>query len=72
VDVLKALLASKKFTAMIIGIIATFMSDRFGLPKEQMIQVIGLIISYIIGQGIADHGKEAAKIIEGVEPGDSK
>jgi len=61
-DLLKELLNSKKFVAMIIGVIATFLSRRLGLPEEQVAEVIGLIIAYVVGQGIADNGKEAAKI----------
>lgn len=55
------LLGSKKFTAMVIGIIATFLSTRFGLDESSTKEIVALVVSYIIGQGIADHGKEAVK-----------
>ena len=61
-EILKLLLNSKKFTAMIIGIIATFFSERFGLPEEQTREIVALIITYIAGQSVADIGKEAALI----------
>ena len=55
------LLTSKKFTAMVIGIAATFLATRFGLDEAATQEVMKVIIAYIIGQGIADHGKEAVK-----------
>ena len=60
-DMIKVLFSSKKFTAMIIGIIATFLSTRFGLPEEQVREIVALVIAYIIGQGVADMGKQTAK-----------
>ena len=60
-DLLNQLLKSKKFVAMIIGIIATFLSTRYGFDEVQTKEIIALVISYIVGQGIADHGKEAVK-----------
>ena len=60
-DMIKILLSSKKFTAMIIGIVATFLSNRFGLPEEQVREIVALVIAYIIGQGVADMGKQTAK-----------
>jgi hypothetical protein len=60
-DMIKILLRSKKFTAMIIGIVATFLSTRFDLPEEQIREIVALIIAYIIGQGVADMGKHTAK-----------
>tara|TARA_B100000519_G_C14235312_1_gene434470 strand:+ start:1060 stop:1242 length:183 start_codon:yes stop_codon:yes gene_type:complete len=58
---IKVLFSSKKFTAMIIGIIATFLSTRFNLPEEQVREIVALVIAYIIGQGVADMGKQTAK-----------
>jgi|TARA_R110002096_G_scaffold55026_13_gene141634 uncharacterized membrane protein (DUF441 family) len=62
VSIWKQLFSSKKFTAMVIGIAATFLADKYGLDQEQTTLILGTIISYIIGQGIADNGKEAAKV----------
>ena len=58
---IKVLFSSKKFTAMIIGIIATFLSTRFNLPEEQVREIVALVIAYIIGQGVADMGKQTPK-----------
>ena len=60
-DMIKVLFSSKKFTAMIIGIIATFLSTRFNLPEEQVREIVALVIAYIIGQGVADKGKQTPK-----------
>ena len=62
-DMIKVLFSSKKFTAMIIGIIATFLSTRFNLPEEQVREIVALVIAYIIGQGVADMGKQTAKTL---------
>ena len=60
-DMSKVLFSSKKFTAMIIGIVATFLSTRFNLPEEQVREIVALVIAYIIGQGVADMGKQTTK-----------
>ena len=60
-DMIKVLFRSKKFTAMIIGIVATFLSTRFNLPEEQVREIVALVIAYIIGQGVADMGKQTTK-----------
>jgi len=60
------LLKSKKFLAMIIGMIAAFLSQRFGVAEDRVTEILQLIMTYIVGQGIADAGKEAAKVTEGV------
>lgn len=61
---LKQKLASKKVKATIVGIVIVIANDALGLKfqPETVASVVGLIISYVIGQGIADKGKEAAKI----------
>ena len=49
---------SKKFQAAIVGIIVVILTNIVpGLPEESTTQVVGLIIAYIIGQGLADFGK---------------
>jgi len=57
---------SKKLKAMLIGMMAAFLSTKIGLTEEvttNLLQALSLIVgSYVLGQGIADHGKEAAKI----------
>ena len=64
--VLKSLFSSKKFVAMITGVIATLVGKiGFDVPTETINQVVALGGTYVVGQGVADHGKhrpaEAAK-----------
>jgi len=59
---LKALLTSKKAAAMVAAVIMTIIGKKVGLDEAQVTGIIGSIIAYIIGQGIADNGKEAAKV----------
>ena len=62
-EVLRGLLGSKKFVAMIVGLIATLVAKiGWDVPEETIAKVVALIASYIIGQGVADAGKERAKI----------
>lgn len=68
--VLNGFLGSKKFWAVIGGIalliVNNTMPDLAGLGNGEL---VGLIMSYIIGQGIADHGKERAKITTNMNDG---
>ena len=57
-------LFGKKFTAMVIGVVATFLSRYLKLPEEQITEIIVAIVAYILAQGVADNGKEAAKILK--------
>jgi hypothetical protein len=59
---LKALLTSKKAAAMVAAVIMTIIGKKVGLDEAQVTGIVGSIIAYIIGQGIADNGKEAAKV----------
>ncbi|MCB0509694.1 MAG: hypothetical protein KDC82_02945 [Bacteroidetes bacterium] len=60
--VLKEVFGSKKFLAGLGGIIAVLLHKFFNIPEDTTMQIVGLIASYIIGQGLADFGKEKAKI----------
>ena len=55
-------LSSKKFRALAIGVVGLIFGDTLGLDPVNVQYFIGLIGTYLVGQGIADHGKEAAKI----------
>lgn len=57
------LLKSKKFQAAVIGVVVV-VAKHFvpELPEDAVVQVLAVLIAYIIGQGVADAGKEAAKI----------
>ena len=61
-NALKGMVASKKAVAMIVGIIMASFGKKMGLDEDALTKIIGVVASYCIGQGIADHGKEAAKI----------
>ena len=58
-------LASKKFLATVIGVLVSTAGKSLGLPEETIIQIVASISAYVIGQGIADNGKAAAKIKAG-------
>lgn len=70
-DLAGELLASKKFMGMCVGLLATAalgLSNKFnlGISEEQAAglatKALGVVSSYLLGQGLADHGKEAAAI----------
>lgn len=56
---------SKKFVALLVGILAA-VGAKLGLDaelsNELSRQIVALVATYMIGQGIADNGKEAAKV----------
>lgn len=58
------ILASKKFQASLAWAIVVLINHYFGLeiPEDTIVQVLALLWTYIVWQGIADHGKEKAKI----------
>lgn len=61
-QVIKALLSSKKFVTMIVGIAAALAARwGFDLDTELVAAMIGLVAITIGAQGLADQGKEAAK-----------
>ena len=56
--VIKSLFSSKKFVAMITGVLATLIAKiGWDVPTETINQVVALVGTYVIGQGVADHGK---------------
>lgn len=61
-----ALFKSKKFVGMIVGMIVA-LAAKVGLEvdDETVTKLVMLAASYVLGQGIADHGKEAALISGG-------
>ena len=61
--VLGQILKSKKALALISGgIIWALAQAGIVASPEQILPVLGLISAYILGQGVADVGKEKAKI----------
>ena len=56
--VIKSLFSSKKFVAMITGVVATLIGKiGWDVSTETINQVVALVGTYILGQGVADHGK---------------
>lgn len=60
---LKSLFQSRKFVAMLAGVVI-YAGSRFGFDVDQgdADRIIGLFALYIGAQGAADFGKEAAKV----------
>ena len=60
------MLTSKKFIAASAGVIIS-LGGTWGLdlPTDSVMAILSPIMAYIIGQGIADAGKEKAKIEAG-------
>lgn len=62
---MKNLLTSKKFWVAFGGLVAIIVSTLVGLPEAESninLFIMAIVNSYVIGQGIADHGKEKAKV----------
>jgi hypothetical protein len=47
-------LTSKKFYALLIGLLFLFFGERAGVTAAQLSEAVTLIVAYIIGQGLAD------------------
>lgn len=60
---IKDLFSSKKALVMMVALIVAIASKiGLHLDPDLVNQILALAGVYIVGQGIADHGKEAAKI----------
>lgn len=61
---LQSLFQSKKFMAMLVGVIGVVILKVFKVEVDpaSIAEIVGLIAAYVIGQGIADNGALAAKI----------
>ena len=58
---MKDAFASKKFLATVLGAVVVALGSVFGLSEDQTAKVAGMVGAYILGQGLADQGKEKAK-----------
>ena len=56
--IIKQMLKSKKFWAALTGVLAQLIGPALGVPEEAVTQMLYPIIAYILGQGLADFGKE--------------
>jgi len=61
-DTFKQAFSSKKFLAAAIGCVVIALGSALGLSEDQSTKVAGLIVAYVVGQGVADHGKERVKL----------
>lgn len=63
IDTLMVLIRSKKFLALIGGgLVWVLAKVGLDLDSNDVTGLLVLVSSYIIGQGVADNGKEAEKI----------
>ena len=61
-DMIKGLVASKKAAAAVAGVVMSIFGKKIGLDEAAVQSIIYTLIAYILGQGVADMNKEAAKI----------
>jgi hypothetical protein len=59
---MKTILKSKKFLSSVAAILFVLSPASAGLDEATILQVVSLVAAYIVGQGIADNGKEAARV----------
>lgn len=65
-NVIQSLFGSKKFIGLLVGMIVVIGTELgLDLSTEALTGLIALISSWLLGQGIADNGKERAKIEKG-------
>jgi len=72
-SVMSDLLKSKKAIACLVGLVAVVLSMLLGklgvsIPEEKIHEVLLLLASYILGQGLADVGKEKVKAMNPPPP----
>ena len=53
---------SKKFWVLVTGLAALLLNHYMDVAPELTEEMAAMIMAYVIGQGIADNGKEAKKI----------
>ena len=70
-EVLKQLLSSKKFLTLAAGIVVVLLVSHLGWDETTANKVVGLFVTYLASQGIADFGKGKAQA-EAITPEDIK
>jgi hypothetical protein len=58
----KDLLTSKKFIVAAAGVVYATVGKKLGASADEVTKTVELVAAYLVGQGIADHGKEKAKV----------
>lgn len=63
-DLLRKLLSSRKFLVMMATCIGLLITKVFKVQVDQatILEFLGVVAAWLIAQGIADKGKEAAKV----------
>lgn len=70
-DFVKSLFQSKKWVTAVAGIVSCAIARiGFDVDPAELTHPVALMMSYVVGQGIADHGKEREKIRARPAPGD--
>jgi hypothetical protein len=60
---IREFLTSKKFIVAVAGLIVTALAKlHFEVPETLVQEFVGILIAYLLAQGWADRGKEAAKV----------
>tara|TARA_Y100000361_G_C11045586_1_gene282338 strand:+ start:226 stop:423 length:198 start_codon:yes stop_codon:yes gene_type:complete len=57
-SVVKGALASKKFWYTVSGVLVVVATHAFDLPEEVAQQIVYAVLALVVGQGLADFGKE--------------
>jgi hypothetical protein len=52
----------KKIVATVIGAAVQLLPDRY-LDRDAKTKITEMLMVFVVGQGVADHGKEAAKVL---------
>tara|TARA_Y100000310_G_scaffold292484_1_gene321259 strand:- start:573 stop:782 length:210 start_codon:yes stop_codon:yes gene_type:complete len=60
--------SSKKLWVAIGAALVVLMKDYFGLDEPTAEKLVALSMAYIVGQGVADLGKEKAKVEKAPAP----
>lgn len=63
-QLIRELLTSKKFVTSLLGVI-TAVAVKFGAPEakvEELLVLVSPFLAYVGAQGLADMGKEKAKV----------
>jgi len=59
-DVIRRLLSSTKFLTMVATVVSTVIARwGFDIPSEEITPIIAVVVSWLLGQGLADIGKHA-------------
>ena len=64
ISALRSAFGSRKFLATLIGAVVVAAGSALGLSEDQATKIAGMIIAYVLGQGMADAGAAKAKVAE--------